>query len=93
MEITDKLLDRLAALSRLNIEADEREQVKTELEQILSYMGQIEGLKLGEELPLTPVGQKALREDTVRPSLPRREALKNAPETDGTYWLVPKTVE
>ena len=93
MEITDKLLDRLAELSRLNIETDEREQVKTELEQILSHMGQIEKLELGEDLPLNPVGQEALRTDEVRPSLPREELLANAPKTDGIYWLVPKTVE
>ena len=33
------------------------------------------------------------REDTKRPSLPRVDALKNAPETDGEFFKVPKVIE
>ncbi len=29
----------------------------------------------------------------VRPSLPHQEALANAPETDGTFFNVPKVIE
>jgi aspartyl-tRNA(Asn)/glutamyl-tRNA(Gln) amidotransferase subunit C len=29
----------------------------------------------------------------LRPSLERREALKNAPESDGTFFKVPKVIE
>jgi aspartyl-tRNA(Asn)/glutamyl-tRNA(Gln) amidotransferase subunit C len=29
----------------------------------------------------------------LRPSLPRQEALKNAPESDGTFFKVPKVIE
>ncbi|MGC2244983.1 MAG: Asp-tRNA(Asn)/Glu-tRNA(Gln) amidotransferase subunit GatC [Terriglobales bacterium] len=38
----------------------------------------------------------ASREDVkwgLRPSLPHDEALKNAPETDGTFFVVPKVIE
>ena len=38
----------------------------------------------------------AAREDVkegVRPSLPHDEAVKNAPETDGTFFEVPKVIE
>jgi aspartyl-tRNA(Asn)/glutamyl-tRNA(Gln) amidotransferase subunit C len=38
----------------------------------------------------------ASREDVkegLRPSLPHEEALKNAPETDGTFFEVPKVIE
>lgn len=38
----------------------------------------------------------AYREDVlhgVRPSLPHQEALANAPETDGTFFKVPKVIE
>jgi Asp-tRNA(Asn)/Glu-tRNA(Gln) amidotransferase C subunit len=37
-----------------------------------------------------------LREDKLyglRPSLPQDEALANAPESDGTFFLVPKVIE
>ncbi len=38
----------------------------------------------------------AMREDVhngLRKSLPREEALANAPDTDGTYFEVPKVIE
>jgi aspartyl-tRNA(Asn)/glutamyl-tRNA(Gln) amidotransferase subunit C len=38
----------------------------------------------------------AMREDVVgglRPSLPREQALQNAPQTDGTFFQVPKVIE
>ena len=34
-----------------------------------------------------------LREDTPRPSLDRAHAMAAAPETDGTYFKVPKVIE
>jgi Asp-tRNA(Asn)/Glu-tRNA(Gln) amidotransferase C subunit len=38
----------------------------------------------------------ASREDVkegLRASLPHEEAMKNAPETDGTFFVVPKVIE
>ena len=38
----------------------------------------------------------ATRDDVkegLRPSLPHEEAVKNAPETDGTFFVVPKVIE
>ena len=33
------------------------------------------------------------RQDEVKPSLPREQALKNAPKSDGKYFLVPQIIE
>jgi aspartyl-tRNA(Asn)/glutamyl-tRNA(Gln) amidotransferase subunit C len=38
----------------------------------------------------------AMRDDVkygLRPSLPQEEALRNAPETDGTFFEVPRVIE
>jgi aspartyl-tRNA(Asn)/glutamyl-tRNA(Gln) amidotransferase subunit C len=38
----------------------------------------------------------AARDDVkegLRPSLPHEEAVENAPETDGTFFIVPKVIE
>ncbi|MGH9643144.1 MAG: Asp-tRNA(Asn)/Glu-tRNA(Gln) amidotransferase subunit GatC [Terriglobales bacterium] len=38
----------------------------------------------------------AVRDDVkegLRPSLPHEEAIENAPETDGTFFVVPKVIE
>src|SRR5271165_1103153 len=31
--------------------------------------------------------------DGLRPSLPHEESVRNAPETDGTFFVVPKVIE
>lgn len=35
----------------------------------------------------------AMRDDQLRPSLPHEVAMRNAPETDGTFFKVPKVIE
>ncbi len=35
----------------------------------------------------------AMRADVQRPSLPREEALANAPDSDGKFFKVPKVIE
>jgi aspartyl-tRNA(Asn)/glutamyl-tRNA(Gln) amidotransferase subunit C len=35
----------------------------------------------------------AMRPDETRPCLPREDALRNAPETDGVFFKVPKVIE
>ncbi|MGC2503437.1 MAG: Asp-tRNA(Asn)/Glu-tRNA(Gln) amidotransferase subunit GatC, partial [Silvibacterium sp.] len=35
----------------------------------------------------------ALRPDTPRPSLPRETVMASAPETDGSFFKVPKVIE
>jgi aspartyl-tRNA(Asn)/glutamyl-tRNA(Gln) amidotransferase subunit C len=34
-----------------------------------------------------------MRSDEPRPSLPREEALRNAPVSDGAFFKVPKVIE
>jgi aspartyl-tRNA(Asn)/glutamyl-tRNA(Gln) amidotransferase subunit C len=34
-----------------------------------------------------------MREDEVRPSLPREVVMENAPDTDGAFFKVPKVIE
>jgi aspartyl-tRNA(Asn)/glutamyl-tRNA(Gln) amidotransferase subunit C len=40
-----------------------------------------------------PAGEPAWRNDIPRPSLPHTDAMKNAPETDGDFFKVPKVIE
>jgi aspartyl-tRNA(Asn)/glutamyl-tRNA(Gln) amidotransferase subunit C len=43
---------------------------------------------MAHALPLANV----LREDVVEPSLPIEKVLRNAPETDGRFFKVPKVI-
>ena len=51
---------------------------------------------LEQSIPGSDQPAPAIREDTpegLRPSLPREVALGNAPDSDGTFFRVPKVIE
>lgn len=61
---------------------------------IVDYMSRLEAVETGgiePESQATTLGD-VFREDEVRPSLTRNQALGNAPQTDGEYFLVPRVV-
>jgi aspartyl-tRNA(Asn)/glutamyl-tRNA(Gln) amidotransferase subunit C len=84
----------VAKLARLALREDQLVRLAPQLGAILQYIEQINKIdKTGVEpmahaLPLHNV----LREDVVEPSLPLEEVLKNAPETDGLFFKVPKII-
>ena len=84
----------VAKLARLALREDQLAKYAPQLGAILQYIEQINKIdKSGVEpmahaLPLHNV----LREDVVEPSLSLGEVLKNAPETDGPFFKVPKII-
>jgi aspartyl-tRNA(Asn)/glutamyl-tRNA(Gln) amidotransferase subunit C len=43
--------------------------------------------------PYSSNAEASLRDDVLRPCLPHVDAMKNAPETDGEFFKVPKVIE
>jgi aspartyl-tRNA(Asn)/glutamyl-tRNA(Gln) amidotransferase subunit C len=84
----------VAKLARLALREDQLVKYAPQLGAILQYIEQINKIdKTGVEpmahaLPLHNI----LRDDVVEPSLPLEEVLKNAPETDGRFFKVPKII-
>ncbi len=77
-----------------------------DLNSILEYVDRLNELDTEKVAPMAQVSDRyrvdesskddAMREDVrdgLRPSLPQEVALKNAPETDGTFFEVPKVIE
>jgi len=64
------------------------------MDDILGYMDKLNELDTSSVEPMyTPVDQPGfLREDEVRKDFDRTEILRNAPETDGEYFIVPRIV-
>ena len=88
MKITQELVERIARLSRLRLSEQEREQMTAQLEKILGSMTVLDRLTLdGEES--VQERENVLRPDEESCSIERAELLKNAPETDGEYIMVP----
>jgi aspartyl-tRNA(Asn)/glutamyl-tRNA(Gln) amidotransferase subunit C len=80
--IDPETVRHVARLARLGLDDEERERMRLELSGILEHVDRIQALDLDDVPPTAHVVplENALREDVPRPSLPREEALREAPE-------------
>lgn len=80
--IDPETVRHVARLARLGLDDEERERMRLELSGILEHVDRIQALDLDDVPPTAHVVplENALREDAPRPSLPREEALREAPE-------------
>ena len=95
MEITQKEVEQVAKLARLELSEDEKGTFARQLSAILSYMDQLKTLDTGGVEPTATVlpTDNIFREDQVRPSLPQETALANAPDQADGFIRVPRILE
>ena len=94
MEVNDALVDKLADLARLKFEAAEKEEIKRDLQKMIAFVEKLNELDTTGVKPLTHMTDETnvLRDDEVSGSISRDEALKHAPDHDGTFFKVPKVI-
>ena len=92
--ISREEVEQIAVLARLSLSEEEAEQMTRDLDQILSYVAALSELDTSRieptarAIPLpTP-----MREDRALPPIDPELALSNAPERDGTAFVVPKVI-
>ena len=101
--VTIEDVRHVAALASLDLTADEEPRMQHDLNAILAHVAQLQALdttgvpamaQVGQllEVPAAPAGAD-LRPDSERPSYPRAEIVREAPETDGRFFKVPKVIE
>lgn len=95
MQVDDALIDKLSKLAMLQFSADEKEEIKKDLEKMIGFVDKLKELDTTGVEPLLHVAQEVnvLRDDVTGNMLLREEALKNAPQHDGTYFQVPKVIK
>jgi aspartyl-tRNA(Asn)/glutamyl-tRNA(Gln) amidotransferase subunit C len=107
MKVTEKDVSYVADLANLELTDQERQRMLKDLNSILDYIDRLNELDTSEVPPMTQISgnlaesdgkqgdgiSAAWREDVPRPSLPHTEAMRNAPETDGDFFKVPKVIE
>jgi aspartyl-tRNA(Asn)/glutamyl-tRNA(Gln) amidotransferase subunit C len=91
VSVTIEEVAYVAALARLSLSEKEKEMYTHQLNGILAYMEQLNRLDTSKVEPLAHVtgALNVMRDDAVTPSLPREEALKNAPERTEKFFKVP----
>ena len=95
MVVNDALIEKLAHLSRLEFNAKEKNEIKNDLQKMIAFVEKLNELDISGVEPLLHMTDEVnvLREDEVKGSVSREEALKNAPEHDGIFFKVPKVIK
>jgi aspartyl-tRNA(Asn)/glutamyl-tRNA(Gln) amidotransferase subunit C len=92
---------RVAELASLELTAEEETRMLRDLNAILGHVAQLNELDTSAVLPMAQVSEvigdgsekTVLRADHVHLCLDRTQVMASAPETDGTFFKVPKVIE
>jgi aspartyl-tRNA(Asn)/glutamyl-tRNA(Gln) amidotransferase subunit C len=95
MPITREQVEYVARLSRLELTEEEKGRFAGQLEAILEFVGKLNELDTAGVEPLIHVAprQNVSRDDVPGQSLPRDEALANAPDQNEGSFKVPRIIE
>ena len=92
MALSEKDVQYVAKLARLEVTDQETAKYTQQLANILEYVEQLNKLDTSKVEPLThPLDVKnVFRTDELKPSLTQAEVLSNAPEPQSGHFKVPK---
>ncbi len=97
MEINEKIVKKLALLSRIGIKDDQIDEVSNNLTNILNWVSMLEKVDTQNVEPMFSVFTNPLptRKDEVIPFGTREQVLFNAPQTDinKEFFATPKVVK
>jgi aspartyl-tRNA(Asn)/glutamyl-tRNA(Gln) amidotransferase subunit C len=85
----------IASLARLRFTEEEERRLAEQMSEILAYVEKLNELDTTGVPPMSHVLDlyNVVREDTAQSRISREEALKNAPDADGSYFRAPKVIE
>jgi aspartyl-tRNA(Asn)/glutamyl-tRNA(Gln) amidotransferase subunit C len=95
MKIDNSTVDKIAHLARLEFNAEEKEGIVKDMNNMLGFIDKLNELDTSNVEPLIYMSDEVnvLREDDVKVEITQEEALKNAPKKDSDYFKVPKVIE
>ncbi len=98
MKVSPEDVRYVSELANLELTDAERQRMLRDLNSILEYIDRLNRLDTSGVPPMAQVSagmapDSAMRPDQTRPSIPREDALRNAPQNDGEFFKVPKVIE
>ena len=95
MEVNDALINNLAQLARLEFNDAEKDEIKNDLQKMIAFIDKLNELDTTGVEPLLHMSENVnvLREDEVKGSISREDALKNAPIHNDQFFKVPKVIK
>lgn len=95
MSIDREQVEHVALLARLNLSEDELTRLTGDLQAILGFFDRLQELDTEALAPMEHVTAAAnvFRDDELRPSLPRDQALAASADHDDEFFRVPQVVD
>lgn len=94
MTVDKALVDKLAALAKLQFTEAEKEAFIKDFSRIIEFVDKLKEIDTSGVEPLRYVTDEVnvLREDIQEQTISKEEALSNAPVKDSDYFKVPKVI-
>ena len=95
MAIDLKTIKHISKLSRISVDEQKAEKLAEDLNSIFKFIEKLNKLKTDNVEPLTSVAETTLklRPDEVKSKNIREQIIKNSPQDNEDYFVVPKVIE
>ena len=95
MSIDLKTINHISKLSRISVDEQKAEKLAGDLNSIFEFIEKLNELNTDKVEPLTSVAETTLkfRSDEVKSENIREQIIKNSPEDNEDFFVVPKVVE
>ena len=95
MTIDLKTVKHISKLSRISLEDKKAEKLASDLNSIFSFIEKLNELDTKNTEPLTSIAKTTLklRKDEIKSENIREDVLKNSPDKNKDFFVVPKVIE
>ena len=95
MRIDLKTIKHISKLSRISVDEQKADKLADDLNSIFKFIEKLNELKTDKVEPLTSVAETTLklRSDEVKSKDIREQIIKNSPQDNEDYFVVPKVIE
>ena len=95
MSIDLKTIKHISKLSRISVDEKRAKKLASDLSAIFDFIEKLNELKTDSVEPLTSVAETTLklRADEVKSKNIREQIVKNSPQDNEDYFVVPKVIE
>ena len=95
MSIDLKTIKHISKLSRISVDEKSAQKLADDLNSIFEFIEKLNELKTDDVKPLTSIAETTLkfRSDEIKSKNIREQIIKNSPEDNEDYFVVPKVIE
>ena len=95
MSIDKDTVKHISKLARISVDEKKINNLSKDLSSIMKFIEKLNELNTDETIPLTSIINASLksRKDEIRDGKIRDQILKNSPENNDEFFVVPKVIE